>query len=86
MEFNFYSEWVVVVGWVGSDKTELIIISTQVEVLVKVWLEKVPTINFHGWVAGSIGNKTISAFNLIEVEAELGKNTLGLSWLKLKVS
>ena len=77
--------WVGGGGW-WSDEMELVLISTQFVVVVEVGLEKVPTINFHGWVAGSIGNKTISAFNLIEVEAELGKNTLGLSWLKLKVS
>ena len=33
-----------------SNKTKLILISTQVEVLVEVGLEKVLKINFHGWV------------------------------------
>ena len=32
------------------DKTKLILISTQVEVVVEVGLEKVLKINFHGWV------------------------------------
>ena len=49
-------------GW-WSDKTELLLISTQVEVVVEVWLEKARKINFHGWVAGSSGNKAILAFN-----------------------
>ena len=35
-------------GW--SDKTKLILISTQVEDVVEVWSEKVLKINFHGWV------------------------------------
>ena len=44
--------------------------------------------NFHGWlrrlcggwVAGSSGNKAISAFNYVEVEvdAELGNNSVGM--------
>ena len=47
-----------------SDKMKL----TEVEVVVAVGLEKVLKINFHGWVvggwvAGSSGNKAISAFN-----------------------
>ena len=51
------------------DRKKLILISTQVEVVVEVGLEKVVNINFHGWVgvgggvAGSSGNKAISAFN-----------------------
>ena len=49
------------------NKTKLIHISTQVEVVFEVWLDIVLKINFHGWVARSSGNK---AFN--EVEAELG--------------
>ena len=51
-------------GWC-SDKMKLVLISTQVEVVVAVGLEKVLKINFHGWVgvAGSSGNKAISAFN-----------------------
>ena len=55
---------------VGSGGGQIIVlISTQVEVVVEVWLEKVLKINFHGWVgglgwvAGSSGNKAISAFN-----------------------
>ena len=44
------------VFWVGggrwSNKTKLILISTQVEVLVEVWLEKVLKLNFDGWLAG----------------------------------
>ena len=56
-------------GWVvrGLDKTKLILISTQLEVVVEVGLVKVLKINFHewvgGWVAGSSRNKAISAFN-----------------------
>ena len=53
-------------GW-WSDKTKFVLISTQVEVVVEVWLEKVQKINFYwwmgGWLAGSSGNMTISAFN-----------------------
>ena len=50
-------------GW--SDKFELMLISTQVQVVVEVGLEKVLKKSFHGWVgvAGSSGNKAISAFN-----------------------
>ena len=41
--------------WVGgglwlSDKMELVSISTEFEVVVEVWLEKVLKRNFHGWV------------------------------------
>ena len=36
-------------GWC-SDKMKLVLISTQVEVVVAVGLEKVLKINFHGWV------------------------------------
>ena len=60
-------------GW-WLDKTKLILISTQVEDVVEDWSEKVLKINFHcwvgvgGWVAGSSGNKAISAFNWVEVE------------------
>ena len=64
MEFTYYSGLAVVVGLVvvvgrvvvvvlggcWLDKTKLILISTQVEVVVEVWLEKVLKINFHGWV------------------------------------
>ena len=65
-------------GW-WSDKTILVLISTQVKVVVEVGLGKVLKINFHGWVggggwgwvAGSIGNKTFSAFNQVEVEVEV---------------
>ena len=52
-----------------SDNMKLVLISTQVEVVVAVGLEKVLKIDFHGWVggwvgvAGSSGNKAISAFN-----------------------
>ena len=35
-------------------KMKLLLISTQVEVVVKVGLEKVLKINFHGWVGGWI--------------------------------
>ena len=52
------------------DKTKLILISTQVEDVVEVWSEKV--LGVGGWVAGSSGNKAISAFTEVEVEAELG--------------
>ena len=41
-----------------SDKTKLVLISTQVEVVVQVWLEKVLKINFHGWVAGWVVGKS----------------------------
>ena len=34
------------------DKTKLILISTQVEVVVEVGLEKVLKINVYGWVGG----------------------------------
>ena len=60
------------------NKTKLIHISTQVEVVFEVWLEIVLKINFHGWVgvAGSIETKAISASNLKLklklTEAELG--------------
>ena len=43
------------VGWLGGwvlDFTRLMLISTQVEVVVEVWLEKVLKINFHRWVDG----------------------------------
>ena len=65
------------------NKTKLIHISTQVEVVFEVWLEIVLKINFHGWVAGSI--ETISAYNLKLklklTEAELGNNDcLALAW------
>ena len=52
-----------------STKLKLKLILTQVEVVVEVGLEKVLKINIHGWVgvggwvAGSSGNKAISAFN-----------------------
>ena len=36
-------------GWVGGGQIKLI--STQVEVVVEGWLEKVLKINFHGWVS-----------------------------------
>ena len=36
-------------GW-SSDKMKLVLISTQVEVVVEVGLEKVLKINFHRWV------------------------------------
>ena len=68
---------VVLGGW-GLNKTKLILISTQVEDVVEVWSEKVLKINFDGWVAGSSGNKAISAFNYyveVEVEAELGNES-----------
>ena len=43
----------VVLGGCWLDKTKLIIlISTQVEDVVKVWSEKVLKMNFHGWVGG----------------------------------
>ena len=37
-------------GGLWSNKTKLIHISTQVEVVFEVWLEIVLQINFHGWV------------------------------------
>ena len=37
------------------NKTKLIHISTQVEVVFEVWLEIVLKINFHGWVGGWVG-------------------------------
>ena len=52
-----------------SDKTRLVLISSQVAVVVEVGSEKVLKKNFHGWVvggnwmAGSSGNKAISAVN-----------------------
>ena len=33
-----------------------------------------------GWVAGSIGNKAISAFNYVEVEVEAELGNSGTSW------
>ena len=59
------------------DKTKLMQVSTQVEAVVEVGLEKVLKINFHGWVsgwgwlvlagggwaAGSNGQISTSAFN-----------------------
>ena len=58
------------------NKTKLIHVSTQVDVVFEVWLEIVLKINFHGWVAGSIENMAISASNLKLklklTEAELG--------------
>ena len=56
------------------NKTKLIHISTQDEVVFEVWLEIVLKLNFHGWVAGSIETKAISASNLKLklTEAELG--------------
>ena len=41
-------------GWC-SDKMKLALISTQVEVVIAVGLEKVLKINFHGWVVGGGG-------------------------------
>ena len=41
-------------GWC-SDKMKLALISTQVEVVVAVGLEKVLKINFHRWVVGGGG-------------------------------
>ena len=38
-----------------SDKMELVLISTQFEVVVEVGLEKVLKRNFHGWVGGWVG-------------------------------
>ena len=38
-------------GWC-SDEIKLALISTQVEVVVEVWIEKVLKINFPGWVGG----------------------------------
>ena len=68
LEFNYYS--VLVVVEINT------YISTQVEVVFEVWLEIVLKINFHGWVAGSIETKAISAYNLKLklklTEAELG--------------
>ena len=67
-------------GRLWLNKTKLIHISTQVEVVFEVWLEIVLKINFHGWVggwgwvAGSIETKAISAsnFKLKLNNAELG--------------
>ena len=62
-------------GW-RLNKTKLIQISTQLEVVVKDVKEKVLKINFHrwvggdGWLAGSSGTKTISSFNSVKVEVE----------------
>ena len=65
-------------GGLWLNKTKLIHISTQVEAVFEVWLEIVLKINFHGWVAGSIETKTISASNLKLklklTEAELGNS------------
>ena len=50
--------------------------------VVEDGLEKGLKINFHGWVggwgwvAGSSGIKAISAFNSVEVEAELGNQLI----------
>ena len=61
-------------GWLN--KTKLIQISTQLEVLFEDVKEKVLKINFHrwvggdGWLAGSSGTKTISSFNSVKVEVE----------------
>ena len=52
--------WVVVLGGCWLDKTKLIIlISTQVENVVKVWLKKVLKTTIPGgwrcWVGGGVG-------------------------------
>ena len=62
-------------GWWWLDITKLILIITEFKVVVEVGFEKVLKINFHRWEAGSSGNKAISAFNLVEVEAELGNKS-----------
>ena len=49
LEVNYYSGWVV--GW--SDKTKLILISTQAEVVVVVVVE--------------LGNSEVSAYSTCEV-------------------
>ena len=44
--------------WLGGlrlNKTKLMHISTQVEVVFEVWLEIVLKINFHGWVGFGCG-------------------------------
>ena len=38
-----------------SDKIELVLISTQFEVVAEVGLEKVLKRNFHRWVGGCVG-------------------------------
>ena len=53
-------------GWWWLDITKLILIITEIKVVVEVGFEKVLKINFHGWVAGSSGNKANSAFNWAE--------------------
>ena len=70
------------VGW-QLDKTKSILNSTQVEVVVGVWLEKVLKINFHGWV-GVVDQVEV------EVVAELGNNqkvrNYRKTWASVKLS
>ena len=65
---------------------ELVFISTQFEVVVEVWLEKVLKRNFHGWVVGGwlVGWVVVAGW-LDQVGIKLSQLSTKLK-LKLKLS
>ena len=63
---------------------KLVLISTQVEVVVAVGLEKVLKINFHGWVGGVAGWLDQVGIKLYQLSTKL-KLKLKLSLARISV-